>query len=133
VESAPAGARVSGFAARAARLPPAERAPSGRPWRGTRSAERICLTPPSALRVSTSRGWWRRKRSSGDFGLVGTPEAIIEGLHRYAEVSQQYVTFHMPDAQEISGIRLLGETAVPAVAGFYGLEVRWCRWHLLCA
>jgi hypothetical protein len=49
---------------------------------------------------------------------VGTPEAIIEGLHRYAEVGSQYVTFHMPDAREITPIRLFGETVVPAVAGF---------------
>jgi F420-dependent oxidoreductase-like protein len=53
-----------------------------------------------------------------DFDLVGTPDAIIEGLQRYAEVGSQYVTFHMPDAQEITPIRLLGETVVPAVDGF---------------
>jgi F420-dependent oxidoreductase-like protein len=53
-----------------------------------------------------------------DFDLVGTPEAIIEGLHRYAEVGSQYVTFHMPDAREITPIRLLGEAVVPAVARF---------------
>jgi alkanesulfonate monooxygenase SsuD/methylene tetrahydromethanopterin reductase-like flavin-dependent oxidoreductase (luciferase family) len=53
-----------------------------------------------------------------DFDLVGTPGMIIEGLHRYAEVGSQYLTFHMPDAQEITPIRLLGEAVVPAVAGF---------------
>jgi hypothetical protein len=39
-------------------------------------------------------------------------------LHRYAEVGSQYLTFNMPDACEITPIRLLGETVVPAVAGF---------------
>jgi F420-dependent oxidoreductase-like protein len=53
-----------------------------------------------------------------DFDLVGTPEAIIEGIQRYAEVGSQYLTFHLPDAEEITPIRLLGETVVPAVAGF---------------
>jgi alkanesulfonate monooxygenase SsuD/methylene tetrahydromethanopterin reductase-like flavin-dependent oxidoreductase (luciferase family) len=52
-----------------------------------------------------------------DFDLVGTPEAIIEGLYRYAEVGSEYVTFHIPEAQKISQIRLLGETVVHAVAG----------------
>jgi hypothetical protein len=51
---------------------------------------------------------------------VGTPEAIIAGIRRYAEVGSQYLTFHMPDASEITPIRLLGETVVPAVAGFEG-------------
>jgi hypothetical protein len=49
---------------------------------------------------------------------VVTPEAIIEGLGRYAEVGSQYVTFHLSEASEITTIRLLGETVVPAVAGF---------------
>src|SRR5215217_9412189 len=53
-----------------------------------------------------------------DFDLVGTPETIIAGIHHYAEVGSQYMTFHMPDAQEITAIRLLGETVVPAIAAF---------------
>jgi hypothetical protein len=36
----------------------------------------------------------------------------------FGRVGSQYVTFHMPDAREITPIRLLGETVVPAVAGF---------------
>jgi alkanesulfonate monooxygenase SsuD/methylene tetrahydromethanopterin reductase-like flavin-dependent oxidoreductase (luciferase family) len=60
----------------------------------------------------------KKARHGEDFDLVGTPEAIIEGLHRYAEVGSQYVTFHLPDAWEITPIRLLGETVVPVVARF---------------
>jgi hypothetical protein len=60
----------------------------------------------------------KKAQHGEDYDLVGTPAAIIEGLHRYAEVGSQYVTFHMPDAREITPIRLLGETVVPAVAGF---------------
>ncbi len=58
----------------------------------------------------------KKERYGADFGLVGTPDAIVEGLQRYAEVGSQYVTFHMPDAQEIEPILLLGETVVPRVA-----------------
>ncbi len=58
-----------------------------------------------------------KKEHYGDkFDLVGTPEAIIAGLQRYAHVGSQYVTFHMPDAHEIEPILLLGETVVPEVA-----------------
>jgi F420-dependent oxidoreductase-like protein len=60
----------------------------------------------------------KKERYGGDFDLVGTPDAIVEGLQRYARVGSQYVTFHMPDAREIEPILLLGETVVPAVAGF---------------
>jgi alkanesulfonate monooxygenase SsuD/methylene tetrahydromethanopterin reductase-like flavin-dependent oxidoreductase (luciferase family) len=52
------------------------------------------------------------------FDLVGTPDRIIDGLQRYAEVGSQYVTFHMPDAHAIEPILLLGEKVVPVVASF---------------
>ncbi len=58
----------------------------------------------------------KKERYGEKFDLVGTPEAIVEGLRRYAKAGSQYVTFHMPDAQEIEPILLLGETVVPAVA-----------------
>jgi alkanesulfonate monooxygenase SsuD/methylene tetrahydromethanopterin reductase-like flavin-dependent oxidoreductase (luciferase family) len=57
-------------------------------------------------------------RYGDDFDLIGTPDQIIEGLRRYAQVGSQYVTFHMPDAKEIEPILLLGEAVVPAVAAF---------------
>ena len=60
----------------------------------------------------------KKERYGEDFGLVGTPDMIIEGLQRYAQAGSQYVTFHMPDAREIEPILLLGETVVPAVAEF---------------
>ena len=58
----------------------------------------------------------KKERYGDDFDLAGTPDAIVEGLQRYARVGSQYVTFHMPDAREIEPILLLGETVVPAVA-----------------
>jgi F420-dependent oxidoreductase-like protein len=55
-------------------------------------------------------------RYGDKFDLVGTPDAIIEGLRRYKEIGSQYITFRMPDAREVEPILLLGETVVPAVA-----------------
>jgi F420-dependent oxidoreductase-like protein len=60
----------------------------------------------------------KKERYGDDFDLVGTPDQIIKGLRRYAEVGSQYVTFHMPDAKEIEPILLLGETVLPVVATF---------------
>ena len=58
----------------------------------------------------------KKARFGEKFDLIGTPDAIIEGLQRYAQVGSQYVTFHMPDAKEIEPILLLGETVVREVA-----------------
>ena len=60
----------------------------------------------------------KKERHGANFDLVGTPEIIIQGLQRYAQVGSQYVTFHMPDAQEIEPILLLGETVVQAARTF---------------
>jgi F420-dependent oxidoreductase-like protein len=73
----------------------------------------------SILIASDERELAAKKERHGErFDLVGTPEAIVEGLRRYAEVGSQYVTFTMPDAREIEPILLLGETVIPAVASF---------------
>ena len=58
----------------------------------------------------------KRERYGDDFDVSGTPEAVVEGLERYARIGSQYVTFTMPDAHEIDPLLLLGETVVPAVA-----------------
>jgi alkanesulfonate monooxygenase SsuD/methylene tetrahydromethanopterin reductase-like flavin-dependent oxidoreductase (luciferase family) len=58
----------------------------------------------------------KKDRYGDKFGLVGTPDAIIEGLRRYAQAGSQYVTFNMPDAGEIEPILLLGETVIQQVA-----------------
>jgi F420-dependent oxidoreductase-like protein len=60
----------------------------------------------------------KKERHGANFDLVGTPERVIEGLQRYAQVGSQYVTFHMPDAQQIEPILLLGETVVAAARTF---------------
>ncbi len=48
-------------------------------------------------------------------GLVGTPPTIIAGLRKYAASGSQYVTFSMPDAEEVEPVRLFGETVIPAL------------------
>jgi alkanesulfonate monooxygenase SsuD/methylene tetrahydromethanopterin reductase-like flavin-dependent oxidoreductase (luciferase family) len=58
----------------------------------------------------------KKARYGEKFDLIGTPDVIIEGLRRYAQVGSQYVTFHMPDAKDIEPILLLGETVVREVA-----------------
>jgi F420-dependent oxidoreductase-like protein len=58
----------------------------------------------------------KKERYGEKFDLIGTPDAIIEGLRRYAHSGSQYVTFHMPDAKEIEPILLLGETVVREAA-----------------
>ncbi|HMO59392.1 MAG TPA: LLM class F420-dependent oxidoreductase [Roseiflexaceae bacterium] len=60
----------------------------------------------------------KKARYGDDFDLIGTPNEVIEGLRRYAEVGSQYVTFTVPDAADLEPILLLGETVVPVVAAF---------------
>jgi hypothetical protein len=42
---------------------------------------------------------------------------VIADLAAYAAIGSQCVTFHMPDAEDIEPLLLLGETVVPTVAG----------------
>jgi F420-dependent oxidoreductase-like protein len=48
--------------------------------------------------------------------LSGTPETIIAGLRKYAEIGSQYVTFTMPDGHEVEPLRLFGETVIRELA-----------------
>jgi F420-dependent oxidoreductase-like protein len=58
----------------------------------------------------------KKERFGANFNVMGTPEQIVEGLARYARAGSQYVTFHMPDADQIEPILLLGETVVAQAA-----------------
>jgi len=58
----------------------------------------------------------KRARFPDFDGIAGTPEQVIAGLAAFAEVGSQYVTFHMPDAEDVAPLLLLGETVVPAAA-----------------
>jgi len=83
----------------------------GRPYEAVTRSNDV-----SILIASNERELAAKKERYGDkFSLVGTPDAIIDGLRGYAEAGSQYVTFHMPDAHDIEPILLFGETVVQQV------------------
>ncbi len=59
----------------------------------------------------------KRARFPDFVGISGTPGEVIAGLQEFADVGCQYITFDMPDAEDIEPLLLLGETVVPEVAG----------------
>lgn len=60
----------------------------------------------------------KKQRYTNFSGIAGTPETVISRLKEYADAGSQCVTFHIPDAEELEPIRLLGEAVMPAVAEF---------------
>ncbi len=48
--------------------------------------------------------------------IQGTSETVVARLKEYAQVGSRYVTFHMPDAEDIDTIMLLGEEVLPRLA-----------------
>jgi alkanesulfonate monooxygenase SsuD/methylene tetrahydromethanopterin reductase-like flavin-dependent oxidoreductase (luciferase family) len=71
----------------------------------------------SLLIAANERELAAKKERFGDqFHLIGTAEGVLEGMRRYAAVGTQYITFHMPDADEVEPILLLGEQVVPEAA-----------------
>jgi F420-dependent oxidoreductase-like protein len=57
----------------------------------------------------------KKEKYPGFGDIQGTPEMVVARLKEYAEAGSQYVTFHMPDAEAIEPILLLGEEVLPAV------------------
>ena len=58
-----------------------------------------------------------KKEKYPDFDAIsGTPDAIVDQLREYAKVGSQYITFHMPDAEELEPILLMGNEVLPKVA-----------------
>ncbi len=84
-----------------------------------RSFEAITRTNFADILIARNAAELAAKRARfPDFdGIAGTPAMVIAGLAAYATVGSQYVTFHMPDAEDIEPLLLLGEQVVPAVAG----------------
>jgi F420-dependent oxidoreductase-like protein len=58
----------------------------------------------------------KKEKYPGFGDIQGTPEMVVERLAEYAKVGSRYVTFHMPDADEIEPILLMGEEVLPRVA-----------------
>lgn len=48
--------------------------------------------------------------------IQGTPQMLVDLLGEYAKVGSQYVTFFMPDAEEIEPLEILGEEVLPHIA-----------------
>ncbi len=46
-------------------------------------------------------------------GIVGTPPAVVDQIQAYAAAGSQYITFFLPNAQDIAAIELLGESVLP--------------------
>jgi alkanesulfonate monooxygenase SsuD/methylene tetrahydromethanopterin reductase-like flavin-dependent oxidoreductase (luciferase family) len=60
-----------------------------------------------------------KKERYPDFGgIVGTPQAVLDQIQAYAAVGSQYMTFFLPDPQDIAALDLLGERVVPHLDGF---------------
>ena len=85
----------------------------GRPY------EAITRTNHRGILIARDEAELAAKRARfPDFdGIAGTPAQVIAGLAAFAEAGSQYVTFHMPDAEDVEPLLLLGETVVAAVAG----------------
>ena len=49
-------------------------------------------------------------------GVIGTPEMVVAQLTEFGKVGSQEVLFHMPDADTIEPLLLLGESVIPQVA-----------------
>ena len=57
-----------------------------------------------------------RKEKHPDFGgIMGTPEMVLSQLKEYADIGSEYITFSLPDADDIHGIQILGETVLPHI------------------
>lgn len=55
----------------------------------------------------------KRERHPHSEGIVGTPQAVLDQIQAYAAAGSQYITFFLPDAQDIAAIELLGESVLP--------------------
>ena len=58
----------------------------------------------------------KQQKYAGFGDIQGTSDTIVAKLEEYARAGSRYVTFFMPDAEDISTIRLLGEQVLPRIA-----------------
>ena len=81
----------------------------GRPF------EAITLANNTGLMIARDEGELaaKRERHPGFDGIVGTPQAVLDQIQAYAAVGSRYITFFLPDAQDIASIELLGESVLP--------------------
>jgi F420-dependent oxidoreductase-like protein len=56
-------------------------------------------------------------RHPGFDGVAGTPATVVARLREYAAAGSQYMTFVLPESDDIAAIRLLGEAVLPNLTG----------------
>jgi F420-dependent oxidoreductase-like protein len=82
----------------------------GRPYEQVTRSNHISLLiarDDAALRL-------KRQQFPRFDGLIGTPDTITSALQEYIDVGTQYITFTMPDSDNVEAIQLFGETVVAA-------------------
>jgi F420-dependent oxidoreductase-like protein len=58
-----------------------------------------------------------KQKQYPDFGgIQGTPDVVLSRLKEYAAVGSAYITFHIPKADDIAAIQLIGESVLPHLA-----------------
>jgi F420-dependent oxidoreductase-like protein len=58
----------------------------------------------------------KKSKYPGYGDIQGTPEMVVERLAEYAKAGSRYVTFFMPDAEEMEPLELLGESVLPYIS-----------------
>lgn len=58
----------------------------------------------------------KRERFPNFKGVIGTPQQVIDQLGEYAKVGSKHILFHMPDAEDLAPLELLGEAVIPKIA-----------------
>ena len=67
---------------------------------------------PRDYAAKLDKGLYYKMKLTDD-GIVGTPQAVLDQIQAYAAAGSQYITFFLPDAQDIAAIQLLGESVLP--------------------
>ncbi len=58
----------------------------------------------------------KRNRHPRFQGIIGTPRAVVSQIREYAAAGSQYITFSLPEAEDVEAIHLLGEAVLPSLA-----------------
>ena len=75
-----------------------------------------CANVPILIAADEAALRAKRERHPRFNGIMGTPEAVRARLAEYAAVGTQYLTFGLPDPDDLEAIGLLGEQVIPRVA-----------------
>lgn len=76
----------------------------------------LCNHFPLLLAADEAELAAKLRRHPGFDGVAGTPESVVARLREYAAVGSRYVTFVLPESDDVAAIRLLGEAVLPQIA-----------------